>query len=313
MTVKAGSRVVLMLRGKERDATVLGLVQDPAHTTPDGDPALNLAYFDETRTEIIGTPQWPEAFVKLDAVKHSDHDDVQDGKEIAAWDYAWGESEMGKIGNYLTVNFSKDLRSGDTASALIARLGDELKGWREGTRKRYSDGSTAMSPLGGPQLPDTPPSAPAKRPTIEELERILASDEKQDVRVNPDGSVTATPVNAPPAGSEAPTPITTEADASKKPDKVCTTCGGTLVATNGVDVPAGYVHATEPTDGHFPSYGPDAASNEANQPDNVPASEAINESLRAPDPTPASDASEPSGSTSDGTSAAEASEEPVTA
>lgn len=161
MEIKIGSRVVLMLKGKDHDAIVLGV--DQARANADGDPALDLAYFDESLAALAGTAQWNTAFLKLDAVKHFDHIDVEEGREIASWDYPYGTKEL-VVGHYLIRNFGKELRVGDTAALIISRLGEELKGWREGTRKCYSDGTTAFTPLGSAPLPDTPLTCWANRP-----------------------------------------------------------------------------------------------------------------------------------------------------
>lgn len=76
--MKIGTEVVLKKFGarvEEFDAIAIGGTEND----------LSVAYFDANKEALLGGVDWRNAWVRVDQVKHVDHQDVKDGKVGFAW------------------------------------------------------------------------------------------------------------------------------------------------------------------------------------------------------------------------------------
>lgn len=77
--MKIGTEVVLKKFGKDETTEYNGIAI--AGTEND----LSIAYFDASKEALLGGVDWRNAWVRVDQVKHVDHQDVKDGKVGFAW------------------------------------------------------------------------------------------------------------------------------------------------------------------------------------------------------------------------------------
>lgn len=133
MTPTQGSIVLLtIISGTERlqqNAFVLssspGLEGQP--------PLLNVAFLHPRRLDVLGSPDWRNAFDRRITVKHESHDDVQNSAEGCFWNEpdvvsTFATAEIEKLTDFLLDNHGRECNADtavDIAIKLLAKSNDK--------------------------------------------------------------------------------------------------------------------------------------------------------------------------------------------
>jgi hypothetical protein len=113
-------------------AFVLGVITEPGYASEDGSPALNVAYLDPDRANLIGSTDWRNAFDRESAVKHQSHEHVANESErvfystldeLTAGDHAL--VELGQISEFVRKAFPD--ATGENVAEIVISLLDKDK------------------------------------------------------------------------------------------------------------------------------------------------------------------------------------------